>query len=181
MYNNNYPPGVGPWTVLPGEEEGACCRCGATHCLAEGYAEENGDRVCAQCWDTEIDEEIDERGAATAEVFTTIHVLDDGETWAGDGCVLELTEAQYNRVCEGEHPRDVVKGWDEVNGWDGSDYEEDLEDCPMYAPKPPQVTEKQRLAAQAVLYTDQFRWVSVTTPTGESVQVLVPRAQGGEK
>ena len=171
MYNNNYPPGVGPWTVLPGEEEGACCRCGATHCLAEGYAEENGDRVCAQCWD----KEIDERDAATAEVFTTIHVLDDGETWSGDGCVLELTEAQYNRVCEGEHPRDVV------DDWEGNTYEEDLEDCPMYAPKPPQVTEKQRLAARAVLYTDHFHWVSVTTPTGESVQVLVPRAQGGEK
>ena len=172
MYNNNYPPGVGPWTVLPGEEEGACCRCGATHCLAEGYAEENGDRVCAQCWDTEIDEEIDERGAATAEVFTTIHVLDDGETWSDDGFVLELTEAQYKRVCEGEHPRDVV------DDWEGNTYEEDLEDCPMYAPKP---TDEQRRACQAVLFPNHFTWVSVTTPTGESVQVLVPRAQGGEK
>ena len=247
MSDNNYPPGVGPWTVLPGEEEGECCTCGAKHALSTGYAKENGDRICGRCSDEEIDEEINERDAATAEVFTTIHVLDDGETWSGDGFVLELTEAQYKRVCEGEHPCDVVPDRE------GDDYDEDLEDCPMYAPKPApetiatlasaqyeigdylllsrsgevlavsgnsefddvdnppgepgvivevvgsyscpksawnivldekyaaQVTEEQERACRAALYPCQFRWVSVTTPTGLSVQMLVPRAQRGEE
>jgi len=42
------------------------------------------------------------------EVFTTIHCLDDGETWSGDCYEIELTKEQYDRICEGEKPRDVV-------------------------------------------------------------------------
>ena len=42
----------------------------------------------------------------------TIHVLDDGETWAGEGYEIALTQEQYDRICEGERVSDVVPDWD---------------------------------------------------------------------
>lgn len=38
----------------------------------------------------------------------TIVVLDDGETWAGGGCPVELTQAEYDRIMEGEKVHDVA-------------------------------------------------------------------------
>tara|TARA_Y100000310_G_scaffold341010_1_gene438753 strand:- start:2252 stop:2431 length:180 start_codon:yes stop_codon:yes gene_type:complete len=46
----------------------------------------------------------------------TIHVLDDGETWSGAGYEVTVTQDQYDRICAGEKPRDVVPDWDEVGG-----------------------------------------------------------------
>ena len=38
----------------------------------------------------------------------TIVVLDDGETWAGGGCTVDLTQAEYDRIMEGEKVHDVA-------------------------------------------------------------------------
>ena len=38
----------------------------------------------------------------------TICVLDDGETWSEVGYRVKLTDEQFKRICEGEHPRWVV-------------------------------------------------------------------------
>ena len=39
----------------------------------------------------------------------TIFVLDDGETWSGEGFEVEVTDAEYQRICGGEKPRWVVQ------------------------------------------------------------------------
>tara|TARA_R100000231_G_scaffold63213_1_gene51321 strand:+ start:581 stop:745 length:165 start_codon:yes stop_codon:yes gene_type:complete len=38
-----------------------------------------------------------------------IIVLNDGETWSGvDGCsICMITQAQFDRLCEGEEPGDI--------------------------------------------------------------------------
>ena len=38
----------------------------------------------------------------------TIVVLDDGETWAGEGFFVELTEREYSRIMDGEKVREVI-------------------------------------------------------------------------
>ena len=42
----------------------------------------------------------------------TICVLDDGETWSGEGFTIEVSDKQYQRICNGEKPRDVVPDYD---------------------------------------------------------------------
>ena len=39
----------------------------------------------------------------------TICVLDDGETWSGEGFTIEVTNAEYQRICDGEKPHEVVQ------------------------------------------------------------------------
>ena len=49
--------------------------------------------------------------ASTEESETMTHsivVLDDGETWAGGGCTVDLTQAEYDRIMAGEAPHDVA-------------------------------------------------------------------------
>ena len=43
------------------------------------------------------------------EKTRTICVLDDGETWSGDGFTIEITDAEYQRICSGEKPRWVIQ------------------------------------------------------------------------
>ena len=43
---------------------------------------------------------------------TTIFVLDDGETYAGEGYEVSITEEQERAIAEGEKVRDVVPDWD---------------------------------------------------------------------
>lgn len=41
-------------------------------------------------------------------VSHTICVLDDGETWSGEGFTIEVSSKQYQRICDGENPHEVV-------------------------------------------------------------------------
>ena len=46
---------------------------------------------------------------STEEPMThSIVVLDDGETWAGGGCTVDLTQAEYDRIMAGEKVHDVA-------------------------------------------------------------------------
>jgi hypothetical protein len=44
--------------------------------------------------------------------MTSIFVLDDGETWAGEGYEVQVTPEQYDRIMEGELVYEVVPDWD---------------------------------------------------------------------
>ena len=43
----------------------------------------------------------------------SIVVLDDGETWSGEGYFVELTEKEYERIMAGEKVREVIPKWDD--------------------------------------------------------------------
>lgn len=43
----------------------------------------------------------------------SIVVLDDGETWAGEGFFVELTEKEYERIMDGEKVCDVVPTYED--------------------------------------------------------------------
>ena len=58
--------------------------------------------LCPHCGETHHEDET--HGCAVH----IIHVLDDGETWSGDCYEIELTKEQYDRICEGEKPCNVV-------------------------------------------------------------------------
>ena len=40
------------------------------------------------------------------ETTHTIVVLDDGETWGGDGTLQVITDEQHDALCEGKEPDD---------------------------------------------------------------------------
>lgn len=47
-------------------------------------------------------------------IYTSVIVLDDGETWSGSGKILYLTESAYNHIANGGDisdlgMRDIVK------------------------------------------------------------------------
>ena len=45
---------------------------------------------------------------------TTIFVLDDGETYGGEGFPVKVTAAQLERIIEGEKVYNVVPDWDKL-------------------------------------------------------------------
>ena len=43
--------------------------------------------------------------------MTSIFVLDDGETWSGEGYEVMVTPEQYDRIADGEPVYEVVPDW----------------------------------------------------------------------
>lgn len=57
-----------------------------------------------------------------------IIVLDDGETWAGGGTVMEITDQAYDSLCYGNKNIKHLDDNDILGEWDVSMADPDLED-----------------------------------------------------